>query len=166
MSVVCAKKYDNRIEFAADSIMVRGWTKDTSGDHQKLEEINGMVLGSVGLAETSSLMWHYMQTHKPLDATEADVLDFIIEFYQWKKNLTGVGNVDSCFILGYKDKAFYIEDFFVCEIRDYCAIGAGKDYALSALKLGHTSKEAVQVSCDLCCMVAEPIIEKTIFIGK
>ena len=32
-------------------------------------------------------------------------------------------------------------------------------YGLTALYLGHTPREAVKVSCDLCCYVAEPIIE-------
>ena len=54
---------------------------------------------------------------------------------------------------------FCVEDFLVYEVKEYESIGAGMYYGLTALYLGHTPREAVKVSCDLCCYVAEPIIE-------
>ena len=47
MSVVAVKRYEDRIEFAADSIAVRGATK-TTNNFSKLETINGLVVGGVG----------------------------------------------------------------------------------------------------------------------
>ena len=45
------------------------------------------------------------------------------------------------------------------EVKEYEAIGAGMYYGEEALYLGHSPREAVKVSCDLCCYVAEPIVE-------
>ena len=56
MSVVAAKVYENgTIRVAADSIIVSGWSKRTS-NFGKLEQINGMIIGSVGAAYEASLM--------------------------------------------------------------------------------------------------------------
>lgn len=144
---------------AADSIVVRGWSKNTNGDFVKLDRINNMILGGCGSAQEQSLMWQYMKTHKPSGAAEKDILDFIIEFGRWKKDLTGESSVSNSYLLAFDGHLFQIERMFVYEVRDYEAIGAGGDFSNAALYLGHSPREAVKVACDLCCMVAEPIIE-------
>ena len=48
---------------------------------------------------------------------------------------------------------------YVNEINEYAAIGAGEDFALAALYLGHSAKEAVKTACELSAFVAEPIVE-------
>lgn len=161
MSVVCVKVYKDKIIFAADSICVRGYTKTTK-DFSKLEEINGMIIGGVGFAEETNLLFMYAQTHKPLFASEKGLSDFIFEFYKWKSELNIGFSSQNSYIIGYEDKAFYVENMLVKEITDYQAIGAGMEYALAVLWLGHTPKEAVKVACELCCYVAEPIVCKEI----
>ena len=163
MSVVCVKNYKDQIVMCADSIMVRGWTKYPDTDFAKIEEINGMIMGGCGYAKESSLMWHYMRTHKPSKATERDVLQFMIEFSEWKATILGdVSDIANDYILAYEDKVFEISGLFVKEVTDFAAIGAGADYANSALYLGHSPRKAVETACALCCMVSEPIIEKTL----
>ena len=49
MSVVAARVYKDKIVMAADSIIVRGWSKRTDHDIVKINEINGMIV-----AETAS----------------------------------------------------------------------------------------------------------------
>ncbi|MBR6649296.1 MAG: hypothetical protein IKL29_07960 [Bacteroidaceae bacterium] len=158
MSVVAAKVTKDKIQMAADSILVKGWSK-RNANFAKIAEINGMILGGVGIAQETSLMWHYMQTHKPASASEKDVLAFIVEFSQWKAGTTGNSQVDNCYLLAYQGHLFEIEHMFVFEIKDYVAIGAGDDFANAALYLGHTPREAVKVACELSCYVSEPIIE-------
>lgn len=158
MSVVAAKVYDKEIIMAADSILVKGWSKRNS-NFAKITEINDMIVGGTGSAQEMSMMWHYMQTHKPASATEKDVLTFIIEFSQWKNNMGGGSSLENSYLLAYKGNLFEIEYMFVHEIFDYIAIGAGEDFSNAALYLGHTPKEAVKVACDLSCYVCEPIIE-------
>ena len=156
MSVIAAKLYDNRIDFAADSITLRGDLKQTNGP-AKLVAINGMVIGGCGLCEEISMMFRFAQTHHPETPTCRDVLAFFTEFLKWKPNGSCLkGSTD--FLIGFKGHLFLIEDMYVSEIKDFVAIGAGRDYSLAALYLGHDPRDAVKVACDLSCFVSEPIV--------
>ena len=161
MSVIASKVYNDRIVMAADSILVRGWSKRATNDFAKINQDNGMIIGGCGISEEISMMWHFMSTHKPSAPSESAVLNFIIEFSKWKKDLTGDSNINNAYLLAYKGHLYEIEKMLVIEIKDYSAIGAGEDFSNAVLYLGHTPKEAVKVACDLCCFVSEPIIEFT-----
>lgn len=158
MSVVAAKVYDNRIVMAADSILVKGWSKSTNGNFTKINQINGMIVGGTGNAKELSLLWHFMRTHRPDGNTEKEILGYIVEFSKWKQDLIGEGGISNTYLLAYDGHLFEIEDKFVYEIKDYDAVGAGEDFANAALYLGHSPREAVKVACELSCYVAEPII--------
>jgi len=160
MSVVCARVYKNKIQLAADSILTRGWSKRTDCKFSKLAKINGIIIGSVGKAQESSLMCYYMKTHTPKKASEKAVLDFIVEFSKWKEGYCDGKDVENSYILAFNGKCFMVQGSFVFEIDNYCAIGAGDDFATAALYLGHTPKEAVRVAAELSCYVSEPIIEE------
>ena len=160
MSVVCAKVYKDKIMIAADSIVVSGWTKNTKQDFVKLKKINDMILGGSGYCEEQSIMWHYMKTHRPNDSSEKSVLDFMVEFAKWKDEYSGNKTVQNHYILAFDGKLFLIEGLFVSNVKDFCAIGAGEDFALATLHLGHSPKEAVKVACELSCFVSEPIVEE------
>lgn len=80
MSVVCARKYEDKITMAADSILCQGDMKRTKGDVVKLRSINGMGIGGCGMAQEISLMFRFADTHLPSSATEAGMQDFIVEF--------------------------------------------------------------------------------------
>ncbi len=158
MSVVAAKVYNDKIIMAADSITVRGLSKRNTG-FTKIAEINNMIIGATGYCEETSLLYHYMQTHRPAAPTEKDVLNFMVEFMQYKQNLIRSGDVENTYLLVYQGHLFEIEHMFVHEISDYAAIGAGMDFAQAALYLGHDPKAAVKAACELCCFVCEPIVE-------
>ena len=164
MSVVVCKVNDDNIEVAADSICVSGWSKMPRGtNHTKLAKYNGMIIGGCGLSEEISLFFHYMKTHSIADAvTEKDVLDFILEFRDWKYTYSRSNSFEANYIIAYKGKAFMIDGMFVMPIKDYCAIGAGRDYASGALYMGASAEKAVKAACELCAMVAEPIVIKRI----
>lgn len=159
MSVIAAKVYNSRIEIAADSIVCRGWSKNTTGNFTKLNQDNGMIVGATGECQETSLLWHFMRTHKPDGHNTKDILAFIIEFSQWKGTVIGNGNVNNSYLLAFEGHLFEIENLFVHEIKNYCAVGAGEDYANAALYLGHSPREAVKTACELCCYVAEPIVQ-------
>lgn len=159
MSVIAAKVYNDKIVMAADSILCAGYSKRNT-NFAKIVEINGMIAGSTGTAQEASLMWHYMNTHKPSSSSEKDVLTFLVEFIQWRSNVDG-GKVENAYLFAYQGRLFEINNMFVHEIHDFAAVGAGEDYANAALYLGHTPREAVKVACELCCFVSEPIVEYT-----
>lgn len=159
MSVVAVKVYKDKIQIAADSAMFYCDTKRTDCTLGKLSKVNNMVIGFVGRTEEGSLMMHYADTHKPLNSNNKDVLSFIIEFSQWKSNITGSSNIENEYIIIYDGKAFYVDGMLVFEVDNYRAIGAGMDFANAAMYLGHTPNEAVKVACELSCWVAGPIVE-------
>lgn len=159
MSVVAARVYKDKIVMAADSIVVRGWSKRTDHDIVKINDINGMIVGSTGYAQELSLMWQYMTTHKPAAATEKDVLAFVVEFSRWKRELIGNGSVDNTYLMAYDGHLFQIQDMLVYEVSEWSAVGAGEDFANAVLYLGNSPRDAVKVACELSCFVAEPIIE-------
>ena len=163
MSVVTCKVYKNRITFAADSMITEGYSTQRSSkefkNFSKLFEINDMIIGCAGNCDELSLLSHFANTHKPLAATEKDILDFIVEFSDYKNKLTGNYIINNSYLIGYKGKVFEVEGMLVWEVVEHSAIGCGYTYALAALHLGHTAKEATKVACDLNAFVAEPIIE-------
>jgi ATP-dependent protease HslVU (ClpYQ) peptidase subunit len=149
---------------AADSILVSGDTKTNGHGFSKLVQENGMTIGPVGDASEAALMWSYVKTHKPEGSSEMDVLRFFVEFAKWKNDYCDNKRVSNYYLFVYEGKIFFLEGLSVQPITDFYAIGAGRDYALAALHLGHTPKEAVKVACELCCYVAEPIVEYEIAI--
>lgn len=158
MSVITAKVYEDKIVMAADSIIVRGWSKKTNGNFAKIASINGMLAGGTGTAEENSLLWHFMRTHKPLSGSDKDVLEFFVEFSKWKGTMNRPTTIDNVYLFAYDGHLFEVDRMFVYEIHDYDAVGAGDDYANAALYLGHSPEEAVKVACELCCYVSEPIL--------
>lgn len=168
MSVVAVRKNERTktIEISADSIVVYWQTNinnnvnegSSKKNFSKLFSINGMIIGCVGDCEDGALMSIFGETHKPKLPDIESVTKFIVEFHKYKRELSGGGSqVTSEFIIVYQSKIFYCMDLLVMEIPEYTAIGAGMDYALTALHLGHDTKEAVKVACDLCVWVSEPI---------
>lgn len=160
MSVIAARVYTDRITVAADSILVKGWSK-RNNNFSKILNINGMIVGGTGSAHECGLMWNYMETHLPASATEKDVLNFVVEFASWKKDFDGSSHVDNIYLMAFDGHLFEINHMFVHEIIDYIAVGAGEDFANAALYLGHTPNEAVKVACELSCYVCEPVVEFT-----
>lgn len=163
MSVVAVKVYDNQIVMSADTIVVRGQDKTPVGVG-KLFSVNDMLIGSSGYASEGVYMRLFSENHRPIDATEKDIAQFMMEFAVFKNNMTGDGSLENSYLLAYKGKCFYLNQAYIGEVKDFYAIGAGQDYADAALYLGHSPQEAVKVACALCCMVSEPI--ETISMGR
>lgn len=159
MSIVCCRVTKEYIEIASDSISVRGWTQEKGKDKfSKLCKINELIIGSVGYAEEASLLQMYSKSRKPEAASEDAILIFLGEFVEWKKKRTDKSDLSNSYIIIFEKKAFYISDFFVTEILEYEAIGAGEDFALAALFLNHDTKKATKTACELSIYCEEPII--------
>jgi len=164
MSVVCCKVYENRIEIAADSITVRGWTqsKGQNNDIAKLMQIDDITIGSSGTAQEMVLMQLYCKTHKPRDNSNFSIVEFLSEFSDWKLKKIDNGKIDNVYIIIFEGKAYVSFGFSVCEITEYEAVGAGTDFALSALYLNHDVHKAVETACELSIYCEQPIIHHKI----
>ena len=162
MSVVAVKVNKNNIEIASDSIIVRGYSKRTDRNFHKLVKINDIIVGAVGDAEEASLFINFCELHNIKEPNETSILNFMVEFMTWKTGISEHYGLDNEYIIVYGGKVFSVNNLLVEEVTNYEAIGAGEDFATAALYLGHSAKEAVKVACDLCCWVAEPIIDYVI----
>ena len=159
MSVVACKITENGYQIAADSITVRGYTqtKGNNTKRSKLFEVNGMVIGCVGVAEESSLLRIFATTHRPSSATEEGLLEFLVEFFDWKNKKTNNGSIENSYLIGLEGKVFSIDEWLVEEITTYEAIGAGMDFALAALYLGHDAVKAIETAIELSVFCEGPV---------
>lgn len=165
MSVIAGKVYNDKIIIAGDSQITIGChVKDNSQDFVKLKEINNMIIGCVGSCNEASLLYYFMETHMPATSKERDIHNFFMEFIEYKNKFLKENDLNKdTYLLIFNKHLFKIsQNCLITEIKDFTAIGCGKDFALAALHLGHSPKEAVKVACELDCFVAEPIIEYVI----
>ena len=156
MSVVAVRVTKKKITIGADSILVSGWTREKD-KLAKLNKANGMIIGDVGDAEEGALFLLFCKTRKPREASVDAIVEFMSEFQDWMNNKTGESKLSNQYILIIEKKAFMIEGFFIKEVTDYTAIGAGMDFALSALYLGNSVKESIKAACHLSVYCEEPI---------
>ncbi|AOX01497.1 MAG: hypothetical protein F6K63_30885 [Moorea sp. SIO1G6] len=162
MSVVAARKYPDKLVFASDSIRLSGYLKQThrvTGDEWgKLFEINNMIIGGVGYTMELSFMQIFARNHSPAAPTVEAVLDFIVEFYSWAKDKDDTFGRRNEYLLAVERDIFCISDgYLVDKINEFGAIGAGQDYALTAMYLDKTPEEAVAIANELCVYCSPPI---------
>ena len=111
MSVVAVKIENGVIEIAADSIAVSGDTKIPTDDFSKIFEVNDMIIGGVGAAQENSLMHLFASVHKPYPtAGELEILDFMVEFMNWKTETTGIPGLENFYIIYFNIVAFFIRN--------------------------------------------------------
>jgi hypothetical protein len=156
MSVVAVKVTKNKITIGADSILVSGWTQEKD-KLAKLNKANGMIIGDVGDAEEGALFLLFCKTRKPREASVDALVEFMSEFQDWMNNKTGESKLSNQYILIIEGKAFMMEGFFIKEITDYTAIGAGADFALPCLALGHDIEVAIEMSCHFSIYCERPV---------
>jgi len=156
MSVVAVKVTDKKITIGADSIIVNGWTQEKD-KAAKLFQVNDMVVGDVGDAQEGGLFQLFCKTRKPREASTDAMLEFLSEFQDWMRSKIDVSELNNQYILIFQKKAFLMEKFYIKEIKDYMAIGAGMDFALSALYLGNSVEESIKAACHLSVYCEEPI---------
>ena len=156
MSVVAVRVKKNKIVIGADSILVSGWTQEKD-KLAKLNEVNGMVIGDVGDAQEGALFLIFCKTRKPREASVDALVEFMSEFQDWLNNKIGEVKLENQYIIVLGGKAFVMEGFFIKEVTDYTAIGAGMDFALSALYLGNSVEESIRAACHLSVYCEEPV---------
>jgi len=156
MSVVAVKVTDKKIKIGADSILAYGWTQEKN-KLAKIDEVNGMIIGSVGTAQEGALFRIYAKTRKPRSADCESIVDFLSDFHDWLKEKTGQEELQNDHLLVFEKKVFSINGYYVKEVDDYDAIGAGMDFALSALYLGQSCKDSIKAACHLSVYCEEPI---------
>jgi len=148
MSVVACKIYEDKVVIGSDSIELYETGTLERKKMSKLRKVNKMVIGSVGTCEEGNLFFRYCKSRQPEGISIENIEDFMFDFSKWKQNRTNSSLLENAYILVYNGFAFKIENFLVRTIDKYSAIGAGMDFALTALYLGHDVKSAIKVACE------------------
>lgn len=160
MSVIAAKVYPNRIDIAADSIIIRDDLK--RNNFKKIHRASHICVGGVGSVDEIQMFFSFVNKNEPESSTIEGILGYLKKFSDWKSQYVTDSDVQNSYLIIYKGKLFEVEGMFVQEVTDYVAIGKGEPYALAALYMGHSVKEAVQVACALSCSVSQPIVFESI----
>lgn len=156
MSVVAVKVEKDKITIGADSILVSGYTQEKD-KMAKLFQNEWMVVGDVGEAQEGALFQIFSKTRKPREASVEAMTEYLFDFFSWKREKTDADKLENSYVIIFNKKAFLIEGFYVKEINDYAAIGAGMDFALAALYLGSSVQDAIKTACHLSILCEEPI---------
>ena len=160
MSIVACRITDSGFVMAADSISVRGWTQRRAEQPSKLFCTNGLIVGAVGFSEEVAMMDMYCTTHRPHDNTDRAMLEFISEFAQWREQRTKEYKIENAYLIGIcsdKPAVYSVSGWAIGRVADFEAIGAGMDFALAALYLGHSVTEAVETAIELSVYCENPV---------
>ena len=156
MSVVAVRVEKNKIIIGADSILVSGSTQEKD-KLAKLFQNEFMVVGDVGEAQEGALFQIFSKTRKPRESSVEAITEYLFDFFSWKKEKTESTELVNSYIIIFESKAFLVEGFYVKEVKDYTAIGAGMDFALASLYLGSSVEDAIRIACHLSIYCEEPI---------
>jgi len=152
VTVIAAKIVGNEVHFAADRQTTAGYSKRTDKELNlcKLMSVNGMLIGGAGLKSHSLWFHSFARNHMPLESTEVDVSQFMLEFVEFMKKKDGNFKCENEFLIAFRGKLFRVYDSLsVFEIPEFSAIGSGSQFAIAAMHLGHEPKIAAQVAADL-----------------
>lgn len=159
MSVVAVRKYPKKIVIGADSIRVSFGSSQEKDKLCKLYRIGKeMIMGMVGDCAVGSLFREFLSNHAPKANDEHSYIELLAEFQSYLKNLDRDLNLkNNSFIIVRRGRVFFIDNFFVREIRDFYAMGAGMDFANAALYLGADVRKAIKTACELSIYCEAPI---------
>jgi len=158
MSIVAVKKYKDKIVIGADSIVVRYGTQDKRKDAKLFRVDEDLIIGGSGFVKNLVLLKLFSQNHKIKTCDEDGIIEWFSEFQEWALKKDKSFSQDKTeFLVVFKNKVFDFFNYNVREVKKYEAIGAGMDYALTALYLEKSVAEAIEVSCELSIYCEKPI---------
>lgn len=159
MSVVAVRVTPSGYHIAADSATVWNWSTTKSDDQAKLIHTNNMHVGCSGNADEIGLFQVYCITHRPESPRRSDILSFLAEFGKWRQARVNNGAVSLNYILGLSSCVYYGCGIDASLVTSYAAIGAGMDYALAALYLSKSPKQAVKTAIELNAYCTAPVVK-------
>lgn len=169
MSVIAVKNFGNKITIGADSQKTRG---DEKSKITKLfyNEKSNLIWGHSGYCYEASTYDIFLKTHCPSGATEKEIYEHFLDFMDFKRDFCNDKmKLESDFIIVFQDKAFYVSSLmFVLNIKqgEFEAIGCGFPEAKTALHLGHTVQEAIEITCEVNIGCMKPAIVYEMKKGK
>ncbi|WP_107357265.1 hypothetical protein [Rhodopseudomonas palustris] len=158
MSVVAVKKTGRGVfEIAADSIRISGWQTQEKDKNAKLYDLGDVVFGTAGTCSVAGIFREFVENHKPKTNNEYGWTNLFAEFAKYMKEISSDLKQENAFLIVYRKRCWLVSGFYVREIKDFYAVGAGADFALAALHLGHGARRAVEIACDLSVYCERPV---------
>jgi len=156
MSVIAVKKITGGWQIAADSIET--WGSSFQRKQEKLMCIaeKQFAIGGTGTSALNSLMYSFITSRGIPANTLVTWLQFAKEFKQ-EANTFRFTMEDNSFIAVHYGFAWRINGLHVQQVEDYDAIGSGRDFALTALYLGKSAREACEITTKLCHTTRGPV---------
>lgn len=156
MTVIAGKVESDRIVIGSDSLV--SWGQAKSGiDDSKLFVLRDFIIGSAGYVSHINHMQLFAETHRPLSSRKRDLLEFFVEFNEWAdKKIKGFEPYNS-WLIAFDGKLISVESDLSISYHEFWAVGSGREYARTAMHLGHDVRSALLVACELTIFCAEPL---------
>lgn len=157
-----------KVVIVADSRVSQGDMRvDQTVTSPKIFEGVDTIIASAGLLSEASLFSLFARDHSIGPAGgELRILEWLLEFSEWKDMKTKNEKIENGYLIGHQSGLYKVLELSVFPIKKYAAIGCGVYYALTALHLGKTVFEAVEIACDLDAFTDRPISSLSIKLKK
>lgn len=168
MTVIAARKYADRIDFAADSQTNCGDSRVTSKQHstQKIWQYNGLTVGGAGSAAESQLFRFFCRSHKPAGCGALEIMDLMWEFREWVSKKSESVDFDNQYLIAFGDRLFEVgSDVEVFEVPEFAAVGSGGQIAVTAMHLGRDPIIACETAIEIDCFCGPPVVQLSHKIG-
>ena len=171
MTTIVAKKENGYIHLCADTRVTYDYERiDSNVGGCKLEKLvkinNEFYIASCGESSLSIYGELFARTTLPESIDIKHIIEYMFKFRQYYKSMTDLKEIRGNGFIIFKDKIFQIfyDSNEVFEMEDFVACGSGRYYAIAALHLGKSAKEAVELSCKLDAFSELPIQEYKIYL--
>lgn len=158
MTVIAGKVESDRIVIGSDSQVTWGWQSKELIDDGKLMVLPDLIVGGAGYGSHLNYMAIYLENHKPRTSEKRDVLEFFVEFHQWIDKMIKDFKPYNRWLIAYDGRLISVTSDLSVNYHDFWAVGSGWEYARTALHLGHSVEEALQIACDLTVFCAPPLV--------
>jgi ATP-dependent protease HslVU (ClpYQ) peptidase subunit len=173
MSVVAYRRYDDRIEIAADSLALKGQRK--SNNYIKLHNpMQDIVIGFTGHPCFQEWIMNSIDFSELVKfKTSNDIFLYIKDFVNTTYYASEWKGFEESILLFVEDKIYYLyfsnknddNDNFIQSMDDqqFAAIGSAGDHVEGAMMVGLSPKEAIEICCEYCYEIGMPIIKYVIY---
>ncbi len=158
MTVIAGKVESDRIVIGCDSQVTYGWQSKVDIDDSKLIVLRDFIIGGAGFLSHINYMQLFAENHRPLSSRKRDVLEFFVEFNDWADKKIKNFEPHNSWLLAFDGKLISVNHDLSISHHQFWAVGSGREYARTAMHLGHDVRSALLVACQLTVLCAEPLV--------